>query len=159
MLELVANGRSNKQIAAELGITEQAAKDQVSVLLQHLDARNRAELGDVAATRRFVGTFALDPEWHRFLFRDAPIGIAVVAGAEHRFVAFNERYRAAAGGRDLVGRPYGEVFPADDDVCEALDRVYLTGERQVDAVVLQPLPDQSGAIGGIAIFNPTMVLG
>lgn len=43
VLELLARGRLNKQIAAELGITEQTTKAHVSAALAKLGARNRTQ--------------------------------------------------------------------------------------------------------------------
>jgi DNA-binding NarL/FixJ family response regulator len=43
VLELVAQGKLNKQIAAELGIIEQTAKAHVSAALAKLGARNRTQ--------------------------------------------------------------------------------------------------------------------
>src|SRR5206468_2696053 len=51
VLELVANGLGNKEIAHELGISEQAIKEHVSALLRRLEANNRAALADVAVIR------------------------------------------------------------------------------------------------------------
>jgi DNA-binding NarL/FixJ family response regulator len=44
VLRLVAVGRSNKQIAWELGVTERCAKDHVSRLLALFKVPNRAAL-------------------------------------------------------------------------------------------------------------------
>ena len=43
VLELLARGKLNKQIAAELGITEQTTKAHVSATLAKLGARNRTQ--------------------------------------------------------------------------------------------------------------------
>lgn len=173
ILELVAAGKGNKEIAFELGISEQAVKEHVSRLLQRFAVTNRAALGDAAATMRFVGTFSIDPDWLRFLFQHAPMHVAVVEGPKHRFVALNDAYRTASGERELEGREYAEVFPDRTDSLALLDRVYKTGERFAAAeiprtftripgraeepgfvtVVLQPLPGPEGTTGGIAIFS------
>jgi hypothetical protein len=99
--------------------------------------------------------------------------VAVVEGPKHRFVALNDAYRAASGGRELEGREYHEVFPDRMESLELLDRVYKTGEQVTAAeiprtftripggpeepgyvtVVLQPLPGPDGTTGGIAIFS------
>src|SRR6266849_4055456 len=170
ILELVAAGKGNKEIAFELGISEQAVKEHVSRLLHRFAVTNRAALGDAAATMRFVGTFAIDPDWLRFLFQHAPMHVAVLEGPKHRFVAVNDAYRVASGGRDLEGHEYEEAFPDRKSSLELLDRVYATGEpfaaaeiprrftRLVGApeedgyvaVVLQPLPGPDGTTGGVA---------
>jgi hypothetical protein len=173
ILELVAAGRVNKEIAFELGISQQAVKEHVSRLLQRLAAPNRAALGDAAATMRFVGTSAIDPDWLSYLFQHAPMHVAVVEGPAHRFVALNDAYRIASGDRELEGREYRDVFPGRTDSLALLDRVYTTGLRfaasdilrqfvrtpggaEEDgyvAVVLQPLPGPDSQTGGIAIFS------
>jgi DNA-binding NarL/FixJ family response regulator len=43
VLELLARGRLNKQIAAELGISEQTTKAHVSATLAKLGVRNRTQ--------------------------------------------------------------------------------------------------------------------
>lgn len=43
-LKLVAAGRTNRQIADELGISYETAKDRVKRLLTYFDARNRTEV-------------------------------------------------------------------------------------------------------------------
>jgi DNA-binding CsgD family transcriptional regulator len=173
ILELVAAGKGNKEIAFDLGISEQAVKEHVSRLLQRFAVTNRAALGDAAATLRFFGTFSIDPDWLRFLFQHAPMHVAVVEGPLHRFVAVNDAYRVASGGRDLEGHEYDEIFPDRKESLALLDTVYKTGEPFAAAeiarkytrapggpeedgylaVVLQPLPGPDGTTGGIAIFS------
>lgn len=51
VLRLVAGGRSNKQIARELGITERTVKFHVTSILNKLGAENRAQAVAVAARR------------------------------------------------------------------------------------------------------------
>ncbi len=172
VLDLVASGLGNKEIAHRLGISEQAVKEHVSTLLRVLAAPNRAALGDAAAQLRFTGTFDLDPAWLRFLFTEAPLYVAVVAGPDHRFVAANEAVRAGSP-EALIGRPYAEVFPNREQPLALLDEAYRTGERVVRtnvprhlvlrpggqieeryvSVVLQPLPDETGATAGVAVFS------
>ncbi len=173
ILDLVAAGRENKEIAFELGISEQAVKEHVSRLLQRFAAPNRAALGDAAATLRFVGTSTIDPDWLSYLFQHAPMHVAIVEGPAHRFVALNDAYRMASGDRELEGREYRDVFPGRTESLALLDLVYKTGERAAAsdvsrrfvrtpggaeedgyiAVVLQPLPGADGKVGGIAIFS------
>jgi PAS domain-containing protein len=173
ILELVSTGLENKEIAHRLGISEQAVKEHVSNLLRVLAAPNRAALGDLAATRRFVGTTDIDPEWLRFLFQEAPMHVAIVSGREHRFVAVNDAYRQSTGGLELVGLRYADAFPDRAESLTFLDRAYRTGERVVASAtvrrfvaageteardghvtfVLQPLPGTDGATAGVAIFS------
>jgi PAS domain-containing protein len=171
ILELVAAGRENKEIAFELGISEQAVKEHVSRLLQLLAVSNRAALGDAAATQRFSGSFTIDPDWLRYLFQDAPVHAAIVSGPEHRFVAANDAFAMAAGGRELVGIAFHDAFADRTQTLELLDRAYATGERVAAselasrftrggvvedgyvALILQPLPGPKSGIAGIAIFG------
>jgi PAS domain-containing protein len=173
ILELVATGLENKEIAHQLGISEQAVKEHVSTLLRLLAAPNRAALGDAAATRRFVGSAAVDPEWLRYLFQDAPMHVAIVEGPEHRFVAMNDAYRVASGVAAVIGLPYKDVFPGRAESLAYLDQAYRTGERVVASgvrrrfiraganeltdgyvtAVLQPLPGADGLTTGIALFS------
>ena len=171
ILELVALGRENKEIAFELGVSEQSVKEQVSRLLQLLAAPNRAALGDAAATRRLSGSFSIDPDWLRFLFQDAPVHAAIVSGHEHVFVAVNDAYQVASGSRALIGIRYADAFPDRRQSLESLDHAYSTGERAsvselpsrfmragvaedgLVAEILQPLPGPDGRIAGIAIFS------
>jgi DNA-binding CsgD family transcriptional regulator len=173
ILELVATGLENKEIAHQLGISEQAVKEHVSTLLRLLYAPNRAALGDAAATRRFLGSATVDPEWLRYLFQDAPMQVAIVEGAEHHFVAVNDAYRTTMGGTDLIGLRYRDAFPDRIESLAYLDKAYATGERVVASglprrfipvggtepsdgfvtFVLQPLPGTGGGVGGIAIFS------
>lgn len=172
ILELVATGLENKEIAHELGISEQAVKEQVSILLRLLAAPNRAALGDAAATRRFVGDAAIDAEWLRYLFQEAPMHVAIVSGPEHVFVAVNDAYGRAIGGRDVVGLRYADAFPERRESLQLLDGAFRSGLQDVltelprqlfrgdgfavaghVTVVLQPLPGTGALPSGIAIFS------
>ncbi len=54
VLHLLAQGKSNKQIAAELTITERTCKFHVSSILSKLEAANRTEAVKIAAQRGLV---------------------------------------------------------------------------------------------------------
>jgi len=54
VLRLVANGKSNKEIAAKLRITERTAKFHVTAILNKLGAENRAQAAAIAAERHLV---------------------------------------------------------------------------------------------------------
>lgn len=174
MLELVASGLENKEIAHRLGISEQAVKEHVSNLLRVLAAPNRAALGDAAATLRFAGTFDLEASWLPFLFRKAPIRIAIFAGPEHRLVAANEEHMVTVQGReDVIGKTFTELYPDIADGQELLDRAYRTGERVLlheretryargeggalanghVTVILQPLPGGDEKPAGVAVLS------
>jgi PAS domain S-box-containing protein len=175
ILELVATGLENKEIAHQLGISEQAVKEHVSNLLRVLSAPNRAALGDAAATRRFVGTADIEPEWLHVLFLDAPVFVALLEGLEHRFLAANEAYRRAAGPRTLIGRTFREAFPDLDEtgIVRLLDEAYATGESRRAmgqparwyrerpdeptpgylTLLIQPMRRTDGTVGGVVFFG------
>jgi DNA-binding NarL/FixJ family response regulator len=54
VLDLVADGLENKEIAVHLKLTEAAVKKHVSVLMRRLSARNRAALVRQAFERRIL---------------------------------------------------------------------------------------------------------
>ena len=76
VLDRVIRGLENKQIARELGVSEQAVKEQVSGLLQRLNVPNRAALAEAGTAQRITGTHAVEPAWLRYLFSQAPVMIA-----------------------------------------------------------------------------------
>lgn len=170
VLELVAEGLENKEIAHRMGLSEQAVKEHVSALLHRLAVRNRAALAEIATELKIVGTMDLEPEWLDYIFQRSPVMKAIVRGPNHIFVAANEAYRRAAGDRDIIGRPFGEVFPesALEGGLATLDQVYASGEPNVlhdfrgrwgpgsepdrfAEVALQPLPGPEG-VAGISIL-------
>jgi DNA-binding NarL/FixJ family response regulator len=54
VLELLANGKTNREIASELGITEATVKCHVSVILMRLNANDRTQAVVVALQRGLV---------------------------------------------------------------------------------------------------------
>ena len=54
VLQVLAQGKSNKEIAAALGVTERTVKFHVSSILGKLDAGNRTEAVTIAAQRGLV---------------------------------------------------------------------------------------------------------
>ena len=166
VLELVAEGLENKEIGHRLGLSEQAVKEHVSALLHRLAVRNRAALAEIATQLKFVGTMDLEPGWLDYVFQRSPVMKAILRGPDHVFVAANEAYRHASGDRDIVGRPFREIFP--EGAAAILDQVYASGELQVlhdfrgrwgtgteanryAEVSLQPLPGPDG-VAGISIL-------
>jgi len=56
VLALVADGRTNRQIAQELFITDKTASVHVSNILSKLGAANRGEAAAIAHREGFTGT-------------------------------------------------------------------------------------------------------
>ncbi|HEY0650526.1 PAS domain S-box protein [Phenylobacterium sp.] len=105
------------------------------------------------------------------LFADAPGGMIVTAGPEHRIAMLNAAYSAWIEHRDVVGLTVTEAFPNLEELGfqRLLDKVYATGRTQViratrtliqrpDGLppreayvnfVLQPIRDASGVVCGI----------
>ena len=110
----------------------------------------------------------------RTVFTDAPVGIAVLRGPEHRFESANKSYVDIVGRGALIGKTVREAFPdlEGQGIYPALDNAYATGQpfvaeemlthldRGGDGVlqdcyfdfVYQPLHDPSGAVEGIAVI-------
>ena len=139
----VAQGLANKQIAAELGVSERVVKGHVSDLLKKFQVPNRAGLiASVMAMRGLglpedVSRPALEPDLEEAIgqatlsgYRDAPIMVAVTLGPRHRYAFVNQMSASVAGrtGESLLGRTLREAYPDIDATFEsALDRVYATG--------------------------------
>lgn len=175
VLEFVADGLGNKEIAHALGISEQAVKEHVSTLLRRLETNNRAGLAEVAARLRIVGTADVSADWLGVLFLRAPLLIALLDGPEHRFVATNEAYREAAGPRELEGRAFRDAYPDLDEagIVRLLDVAYRTGEPQSAPEVpahwyregpkatklgylttlVQPMRRADESVGGVVFFG------
>jgi PAS domain-containing protein len=169
VLGLVGAGLGNKAIAAELGISEQAAKEHVSALLRRFGATSRAALAEVGTQLQILGSHDGDVSWLPYLFIEAPMGIAVLRGPEHRIVAVNATNRRVLD-REVVGLPFQEAFPTSA-VLPLLDRVYATGdpEREYEFAgtwvrdgrsqtgygdyVVQPIRDPEGAVTGLMVFG------
>ena len=169
VLELVAEGLENKEIAHRIGLSEQAVKEHVSALLRRLAVRNRAALAEIATELRIAGTMLIPSEWLGYIYEQSPVASAVVRGPEHVIVAANEAYRRAAGADEIVGRRLVDVFPTVSARSLAgLAEVIATGQtkviheqpgrwvrdgRKADGfvdVIWQPLP---GTDGGIIIWG------
>jgi PAS domain-containing protein len=165
VLELVAEGLENKEIAHRMGLSEQAVKEHVSALLHRLAVRNRAALAEIATEIKIAGTMQLRPEWLSYIYQQSPVASAVVRGPDHIYVSANDAYRRAAGVEKLVGLRMIDVFPQTSPRALALLAEALAtgqpkvahempghwirdgkmGEGYVD-IVIQPLPGTDGAI-------------
>ncbi|MDP9280704.1 MAG: LuxR C-terminal-related transcriptional regulator [Chloroflexota bacterium] len=166
VLELVAQGLENKEIAHRIGLSEQAVKEHVSALLRRLAVRNRAALAEIATELKIAGTMDLRPEWLSYIYEQSAVASAVIRGPEHIFVSANNAYRRTAGVGEIVGRSLVDVFPlVSPRTLALLDEVIATGEPKVihempghfrgsskedgyADVVFQPLP---GAEAGLII--------
>lgn len=106
------------------------------------------------------------------VFEQAPVGVALLRGPEHRFEFANADYIKLVGGRDLVGLPIRTAF-ADlekQGIYELLDQVYSTSQpffgRSVRLMVddgqgisqerffdfvYQPITGEQGQVNGIAV--------
>jgi DNA-binding CsgD family transcriptional regulator len=170
VLTRVLRGEQNKEIALQLGVSKQFAKELVSHLLRKFQVPNRAALAEAGARLDLVGE-SIERSWVPQLLRGASVQIAVTRGPEHRYVVANDAF-AKAVGRDVVGKTMRESFPelARTGHVAVADRVYRTGESVVghehaatwdrgcgpeltytDAV-LQALRGESGEIEGLVFF-------
>ena len=125
-------------------------------------ARERARLADEARAAR-------DLLWR--VLEQAPVAIAVQRGPAHTFALTNPLFQRLAGGRDLIGRDYRDLFPevVAQGALETLDGVYHTGEPFVGRgmpirydrrgtgaselgyfdITCQPLVEADGTVAGV----------
>lgn len=146
VVQLVARGLANKQIAAALSISERAVEATLTRVYERLDvasrsalialalseagfglaiarrSTSRSELGELGAPR------SLEEEARAY--EAAPFMVAVSEGPEHRYTFVN-RVAAEVAGRHadrLVGRSVREAYPdLDPAFCAALDEAYRLG--------------------------------
>ena len=167
----VARGLTNKEIGAELGISERAVKAHVSDLLRKFDVPNRAGLiAQIVDRSRPLHALELDATQFT-QYEDVPFMVAVTHGPEHRFVFVNAMSASVAGrpASSLVGLPMKDAYPdLDPRYLAALDDVYTTGvpwsaprspARFLRAdgtfhdtslnLMFAPIRDASGAITGL----------
>ena len=167
LMDLVARGLPNKEIAGHLAISEQAVKEQISALLLRLKVRNRAALAEVGARAAIVGDVTTSREWLPFHFRYSPIAIAFLRGPDHILEAVNDAWREGAGERDPIGVSLRDAYPdMSPDIASLIDDAYADGRGRtltnarvgwrsaVDSdeagtmtVVVQPVPATRSAAG------------
>lgn len=174
VLQLVAQGLENKEIAGRLGISEQGVKQQVSVLLRKFGAPSRAVLARIALSMKLLGDgdHAKDIPVE-YLFDRAPLLIAMATGPELRFVLVNRAVRDLFGEREYTGRSLREVFPnVDARLFAALSAVqqtgqaYRTNEQQVSlrrpdgsaydvylSFIAEPRRTADGAVDGVVFYG------
>lgn len=103
------------------------------------------------------------------LFAQAPMGLAVLGGADHVIEAANPEYRKMVGDRDLIGSPLKTAIPEAEaqGYVEILDLVRSTGEARRDTeapvrwraggeesffdFVYQPIVDEAGKVDRILV--------
>jgi len=116
-------GEESRSEGLEAGADDYLVKPfSARELLARVDAQLvRAELRTVERRQA---------ERMRDIFRDAPVGIAILIGPELRFEFANERYLQLIGGRPIIGRSLREAFPEleGQGVIEMVERVYRTGD-------------------------------
>lgn len=171
VLERVIRGHENKQIASDLGVSEQAVKEHVSVLLQRFGVPNRAALAEAGTKLIIAGTPTIEPAWLQYLFSEAPVMIAMLRGPEHVIEIANEAFRRGCAGREFFGRRLRDVFPEiSTEMLATYDQVYATGIPVVrhemharflrggipqpgfGSFVFQPLRGEDDEVNGVMVF-------
>ena len=171
VLERVVRGFENKQIAKELGVSEQAVKEHVSLLLQRFGVPNRAALAEAGTQRMITGHRAIEPAWLQYLFSEAPVMIAMLRGPQHVIEIANEAFRRACAGREFLGRRIRDVFPEiSSEMLATYDEVYASGipavrhempakflrdgtpEPGFGSFIFQPLRGEDTNVNGVMVF-------
>lgn len=154
VIEMVARGYTNKEIAARRRVTQRAITAQLSRLMRKFDVPNRAGLiaavmsaagvgrpaGAALPTSGLAAQLQIDASDPAAVYENAPFMVAVTLGPRHVY-SFVNRLAAQVAGRpadSLVGRSVREVYPdLDPTFAAALDQVYSTGTPWAagDAVV------------------------
>lgn len=114
VLDRVAQGKPNKQIADELAISERAVKALVTRLFGKLGVQNRAGLiATVLRAGAAGGALSAGPAGDLSQYLDAPFMITVLRGPRHEFAFVNRMFERISGvTKDaLLGRELDEVFP------------------------------------------------
>jgi PAS domain-containing protein len=167
----VTRGLENKQIATQLGVSEQAVKEHVSLLLHRFGVPNRAGLAEAGTTLSITGSAAIEPAWLQYLFSEAPVMIAMLRGPEHVVEVANAAFRRACADREIFGRRIRDVFPEiSSEMLAAYDQVYERGEpmgrhemaakflhggvpvQGYGNFVFQPLRGEDGNVNGVMVF-------
>jgi len=173
VLHLVAAGSSNKEIAAQLGVSEQAAKQHVSKLLMRFGVKSRTALAQSALAIRLTGQRESDLPLE-YLFDLAPVAMAMTSGPDHVFRAVNHTFTELFGDRDgWIGYRLGELLrESETALLPLVDAVYEGGSvrQRVDVpvrssgvdgrsmeramtVTIQPTRNAAGAVNGLVFFG------
>ena len=173
LIELVARGLPNKEIATELGVSEQAVKERISALLLRLGVSNRAALAEVGLRAAIVGANVTSADWLPYLFLNAPIPMAFLRGPEHIFEAINEEGRRTIWRAELIGKPFRSALAdGSSEVLRTLDDAYAEGRPRTLAAarvrwqhatteadgerlvffVVQPVLPADGEMGGVLLY-------
>ena len=90
--------------------------------------------GDGELARRILELLAQRDSQHRAesdrlfaLFDEAPVYLTVQEGPELRIAMINRMVRESPVGGTLLGKTVRELYPADNPILAALERVYATG--------------------------------
>lgn len=173
VLDLVSAGAPNKEIAERLAVSEQAAKQQVSTLLDKFDVKSRAALVSSALALQVTGQRATDLPLE-YLFDRAPMAIALLSGADHVFRAVNGTFTEIFGDRrGWIGLPLSDLLTKRERIALApVDLVYRSGRpvQRVElpvtisdldghtverflTVTLHPTRDRAGNVAGLIFFG------
>jgi len=171
VLDRVIRGHENKQIAKELGVSEQAVKEHVSLLLQRFGVPNRAALAEAGTQRMITGHQAIEPAWLQYIFSEAPVMLAMLRGPDHVVEIANEAFRRACAGREFLGRRIRDVFPEiSSEMLAMYDEVYASGtpaarhempakflrngmpELGFGSFIFQPLRGEDAKVNGVMVF-------
>jgi len=137
VLDRVAQGKPNKQIGAELGISERAVKALVTRLFGKLGVPNRAALiATVLRAGTSTSSLTAGPAGDLSQYVDAPFMIAVLQGPRHEFVFANRMFVRVSGiaADGLIGRELDKVFWGGEIVSHPLvEAVLATGIPAVRA--------------------------
>ena len=120
-LEIQPRGRGSFPASVSLASADRGSEDGAMRWL----------LRDISETRRLMNENQNQRRFLERLMDVAPVGIAVVSGADHRFEMVNAQYRAIPGAEGpFLGRTFSEVFPESPPGYgqAILDEVHRTGE-------------------------------
>lgn len=164
-------GRWFDVFASRVGSPE---RGEVAIVFKDITERKRGEQERaelLVLEQRARGEAETERRKQHDLFMQAPVGIAILEGAEHRFTFANAQYRALIQGRDVVGKTLHEALPdvQGQGFDRLLDQVMTTGEPFVAteaAVQLEhhvgedrlyldftysPMRNVDGEIGGVLV--------